>query len=92
MSLSRPREALAEQSSFVGYLVAVAGIGRTVRTLAVDPAPGCPERTCDSDDFLYLLLGLAGLGSTVERLGEDAWRHHSSPPESVSRLATRWLR
>lgn len=92
MSLSRPRAALAEQSSFVGYLVALAGIGQTVRTLAVDPAPGRPERACYSDDFAYLLLGLASLGSAVESLAAEARRHDSSPSKCLPHKATRWLR
>jgi hypothetical protein len=39
MSLTDPREALADQSNFIGYLVGMAGLARVVHTLAADGEP-----------------------------------------------------
>ena len=36
MTLIDPREALAEQSNFIGYLLGEAGLGQVVRALADD--------------------------------------------------------
>ena len=71
MTLTDPREALADQSNFIGYLVGLAGLARVVHTLAADgdrrsDPPG------DSDDFVHLLLGLASLGEAIERLANPA--------------------
>ena len=61
MTLTDPREALAEQSNFVGYLVGLAGLARMVHTLAADgDRRADPPR--DADDFVHALLGLASLG------------------------------
>lgn len=92
MTITDPQPALAEQSSFIGYLVGLAGLGQLVRSLA---APGCagphpgphPE-----DDFVHLLLGLASIGTAVERLAGPA---PDVPPASgASSLpdSGRWLR
>lgn len=71
MTLRDPHAALAEQSSFVGYLIGVAGAARCVRELArvdlVDSPPGAPV-----DDFVHLLLGIASLGDAISRLAETA--------------------
>jgi hypothetical protein len=92
MMLTDPREALAEQSNFIGYLVGLAGVGRVVQALAADG-----NRRADppeTDGLVYLLLGLASLGAKIERLAEDAPARRSrataaAPPPSTD---TRWLR
>jgi hypothetical protein len=99
MSVTDPREALAEQSSFVGYLLGLAGLSRTVRALAADGArlPGSP---CEPDDFVHLLLGLVSIGDAVERLAgpdETAVPDEIEAPDGVEAPeadfpATRWLR
>jgi hypothetical protein len=68
MTLTDPRDALSEQSSFIGYLTGIAGFAQLVRTLAdgdriADPPPG-------ADDFVHLLLGVASAAAAVERLAE----------------------
>jgi hypothetical protein len=93
MMLTDPRDALAEQSNFVSYLVGLAGLGRLVHALATDgdrradPKPG-------ADDFVHLLLGLASLGGAIERLAESApaqqYPAAATPPRPSSNV--RWLR
>ena len=68
MTLTDPREALADQSNFIGYLVGLAGLARMVRTLAADGDRTRPIRAATADDFVYALLGLASVGAAVERL------------------------
>ena len=52
MTLTDPREALADQSNFVGYLVGLAGLARVVHTLAADgdlqaaAPPATPTTSC----------------------------------------------
>ena len=92
MTLTDPREALAEQSNFIGYLVGVAGLAQLVHTLAAD---GDPTRgsAVDADDFVHLLLGVASLGEAIERLAESALAQRlraSQPPPA--RRPGRWLR
>ncbi|MGO9156958.1 hypothetical protein [Mycobacterium sp.] len=93
MTLTDPREALADQSNFIGYLVGLAGLGRVVHTLAADTDKkfGRPR---DPDDFVYALLGLAGLGAAIERLANFAGPQPNPTPEPLSTaFATlRWLR
>lgn len=88
--LTDPREALAEHSAFVSYLVGLAGLAQVVRALACEgdlrrDAPRVP------DDLVHLLLGFASLGEAIERLAE------STPVQLDSDVAapssdTRWLR
>jgi len=64
MTLTDPREALADQSNFIGYLVGLAGVARMVHTLADDDRR---SDTCHGpDDFVHVLLGLASLGAAIE--------------------------
>lgn len=93
MMLNDPRDELAGQSSFVGYLVGLAGLAQVVHALAADgnrriPAPG------DSDDLVHLLLGLASLGNAIERLAKSAPAR--GRPVAAARPAaptnSRWLR
>lgn len=87
MSLSDPRSALAEQSSFLGYLVGLAAVSRAIHALAGDGTASAPPRA--ADDFVHALLGLASLGTAVERLAEST----PAQPVSVSPTdpANRWL-
>lgn len=89
MTLTDPRGALADQSSFIDYLMGLAGIGRLVRTLAdPDPDPGSgPDPPVDADDFTYLLLGLARLGAAIERVAAVG----APRPDQPTRVTT-WLR
>lgn len=87
MSLADPRAALAEQSSFIGYLVGLAGVGRAVRALAVET--GDPPRR-DADDFVHVLLGLASLGAAIDRIAESVPQQCDSTPEPIS--SSKWLR
>jgi hypothetical protein len=92
MTLTDPREALADQSSFIDYLVGVVGLGRVVRTLAEGDRRSDPS--CESDDFVHLLLGIASLSAGIEQLADPAMvqpkpstrERQSAPP------ARRWLR
>ncbi|WP_333892770.1 hypothetical protein [Mycolicibacterium gadium] len=92
MTLTDPREALADQSNFIGYLVGLAGIAQVVNALADGHLGSAQCR--DPDDFVYALLGLASVGAGIERLA-----YRSAPqPNPVAETSTpatpttRWLR
>lgn len=92
MTLMDPREALAEQSTFIGYLMGLASLGQVVRALVADDDQA--TRPCDADDFVHLLLGIVGLGASVERLAQTS--RSESPCEAddsaIDPAYTRWLR
>lgn len=89
MTLTDPREALADQSNFIGYLVGLAGVARMVHTLADDDRR---SDTCHSpDDFVHVLLGLASLGAAIERIANPA-TVQQNPTEQAVIPTTRWLR
>ena len=93
MTLTDPRDALADQSDFIGYLVGLAGLAQVVHTLAADGdrrAGGPP----DSDDFVHVLLGLASLGAAIERFANSAMAQQNPAAEALPPTAptTRWLR
>jgi hypothetical protein len=93
MTLTDPREALADQSSFIDYLVGLAGLARAVHTLAADgDRRSGPPR--DSDDFVHVLLGLASLREGIERLANSAMVQSNPPAEAPPPASTtmRWLR
>ena len=93
MTLTDPREALAEQSNFIGYLMGLASLGRVVRELAADgDAEAGSSR--DADDFVHVLLGVASLGDAVEGLAESTpVQHHRAATSSATEsTTTRWLR
>ena len=91
MTLTDPREALADQSTFIGYLVGLAGLGRLVNTMADGDRTSDPPH--DPDDFLYALLGLASVGSAIERLAyPPAIQPNPSADTLPSVTTTRWLR
>ncbi|MGH3870797.1 MAG: hypothetical protein ACRDSR_04655 [Pseudonocardiaceae bacterium] len=87
--LTDPREALAEQGSFVNGLVGLAGLAHLVRALAADGNPRVATAG-EADDFVHLLLAVASLGAAVGHLGTAA----DLPPASVAApsTTTRWLR
>jgi hypothetical protein len=93
MILTDPRDALAEQSNFIGYLTGLAGLARVVHALAADSdrRAGHPS---NADGFIHVLLGLASLGDAVERLAESApapQQRAAATPASAP-PNTRWLR
>jgi hypothetical protein len=93
MTLTDPREALADQSDFIGYLVGLAGLAQVVHTLASDGArrAGGPR---DPDDFVHVLLGFASIGAAIDRLANSAMAHRTPTAEAPPSAAptTRWLR
>jgi hypothetical protein len=93
MTLTDPREALAEQSSFISYLVGLAGVARVVHTLAADSERRV-DAPHDADDVVHVLLGLAGLGDAIERLAESApaQQHRAAAASAPDSTNTRWLR
>lgn len=91
--LTGPREALAEQSSFVNGLVGLAGLAEVVRALAADKT-GRVSPATEADDLIHLLLGVASLGEAVDRLVERARADQPQEPAAnpPRRTVTRWLR
>lgn len=97
MTLTDPREELAEQSSFIGYLMGLAALAQLVRALAArdgGPRPEPHPDAADADDFVHALLGVASLGQQIECLAESAAAQQrcaavTPAPASVNR---RWLR
>ena len=91
--LNDPCPALAEQSSFIGYLLGLAGLASAVRVLAADGdyQTGTPRR---ADDFGYLLLGIASVGDVISRLAESARAEQCETPDAAPPPSTnrRWLR
>jgi hypothetical protein len=93
MTLTDPREALADQSDFIGYLLGLAGLARVVHTLATD-GNGRAGGARDSDDFVHVLLGFASIGAAIERFANSAMAQQNptadAPPPAAP--TTRWLR
>ncbi|KUI33855.1 hypothetical protein [Mycobacterium sp. GA-2829] len=88
MTLTDPCDALADESTFIGYLTGLAGVARLVRRLAEAPRRENPDHT---DDFVDLLLGLASVGRRVEYLAAPP----AAAPDTARAdtiLAGRWLR
>jgi hypothetical protein len=93
MTLTDPREALADQSDFIGYLVGLAGLAQVVHTLAAD-GDRRAEGPRGSDDFVHLLLGFASIGAAIERFANSSRAQQDptadAPPPATP--TTRWLR
>jgi hypothetical protein len=87
MMLTDPREALADESSFINYLVGLAGLAQVVHTLADDDRRA--ETPGEPDDFVHVLLGLASVGAAIDRLANITTTQRISAPV---RPTTRWLR
>lgn len=65
MTLADPRQALAERSSLIGYLMGVAALAQLIEVLALDShGSSAPP----AGDFVHLLLGVASLGKSIEHL------------------------
>lgn len=80
MTLTDPREALADQSDFIGYLVGLAGLGQVVHTLAADSRCGGVagyDPPGDADNFVHALLGVASIGAAIERFANSAIAQHN---------------
>jgi hypothetical protein len=97
MTLTDPREALADQSDFIGYLVGLAGLARVVHTLAADSQfseAGRSDPARDSDDFVHVLLGVASIGATIERFANSAMAQQNPTAQAPTPAAPtrRWLR
>lgn len=92
MTLTDPREALADQSDFIGYLIGLAGLARVVHTLADDDRRS--EGPGESDAFVHALLGLASLGAAIERFANSAMAQQNPTEDTPypTAPATRWLR
>jgi hypothetical protein len=89
MTLIDPRDALAEQSNFIGYLMGLAGLAEVVHQLADGDRRAEPPR--DADDFVHVLLGIASLGQGIEQLAKPV----PAQPDSQAAIPssnTRWLR
>jgi hypothetical protein len=92
MTLTDPRDALAEQSNFISYLMGLASLGRVARRLADGERRAEPPS--DAGEFVHVLLGLASLGASIEGLAESVpapQRPAATAPSSDS-TTTRWLR
>lgn len=96
MTLTDPRQALADHSDFIGYLVGLASLARVVQTLAADAdrRAGNPP---DADDFVHVLLGFASIGAAIERFAGSANSLRTQQvPAAESRPMTiparQWLR
>ncbi len=90
MTLTDPREALAEQSSFIGYLMGLASLSQVVHALADGDRRADPS--ADADDLVHVLLGVARIGEAIKRLAETA---PPSPGHAASLSPARdvrWLR
>jgi hypothetical protein len=91
MTLTDPRQALAEQSSFVGYLMGLASMARAVHELAADDTRRV-DPPSDADDFVHALLGIASLGEKIELLGKSAAGQQNLVTEATGPTTFRWLR
>ena len=89
MTLTDPRDALADRSDFIGYLVGLTALADVVRALASD-TDRRTEPVRDCDDFGYALLGLASIGSAIERMAKCAVQQTDTNANSIA--ATRFLR
>jgi uncharacterized protein YcbX len=93
MTLTDPRDALAEQSTFIGYLMGLASLGQVVRELADGPKRRSDD-SCEADDFIHLLVGFASVGAAVDKLGENVRpeRVPGNPMAEHESPIRRWLR
>jgi len=66
-----PRDAFAEQGSFVNALVGLVGLARMVRALADQDGHSTPGGG-QPDEFVNLLLAVVSLGDAVDRLARAA--------------------
>jgi hypothetical protein len=88
MTLTDPREALADQSSFISCLVGLCGVARLVRGLVDEPRTD--RNAGPADEFVYTLMGLASLGNAIEHLAAPAAARADPVPGVTTQM--RWLR
>ncbi|GAS97265.1 uncharacterized protein RMCC_4231 [Mycolicibacterium canariasense] len=88
MNLTDPQSALAEASTFVDYLVGLAGLGRLVHSLAAETG----ATATDADDFVHLLLGVAGMAARVEQLAASPAGAATASEGTAYPDSGRWLR
>ncbi|HEV7855229.1 MAG TPA: hypothetical protein VGP27_28290 [Mycobacterium sp.] len=93
MTLIDPRETLAEQSTFIGYLMGLSSLGQVVRALVAGD-DSKTDRPGDVDDFVHLLLGFASLGTSIEQLAETSRDENpcEADDSAIDAAYTRWLR
>lgn len=91
MTLTEPRDALADQSSLIDYLIGLAGLARVVRGLTEDGVEA--TESCDTaSEFVYVLLGIARLGEAIEALAGDSGANEATEAGSANSPNVRWLR
>ena len=71
MTLTDPREALADQSNFIGYLMGLASLGHVVHALADGDRPSGPVRPMPTTSSTSSSASRAS-ARAVERLAEPA--------------------
>ncbi len=92
MTLTTPRDALAEQSSFIGYLVGLAGLAEVVHEMA-GHSGGRTEQSGVADELVHVLLGIASLGNAIRGLAEaEVAQLNSATPRRDGATEARWLR
>ena len=94
MTLTEPRDALADQSSLIDYLMGLAGLARVVRGLADEGVEGveATESYGTAGEFVYVLLGVARLGEAIELLAGDSGANEATEAGSANSPNVRWLR
>jgi hypothetical protein len=91
MTLTEPRDALADQSSLIDYLMGLAGLARVVRGLADDGVEATGSRGT-AGEFVDVLLGVARLGEAIELLAGDSGANEATEAGSANSPNVRWLR
>ncbi|ATA29792.1 hypothetical protein MLM_3962 [Mycobacterium lepraemurium] len=89
MTLTDPRDALADRSDFIGYLVGLAALADVVHTLAGDGAHAAADPRAP-DDSVHLLLGVASVGAGIAWLADYAVAQSFLAAGMAS--TARWLR
>ena len=87
MTLTDPREALAEQSNFIGYLMGLASLAGVVHVLAAD-GDARADNPRDADDFVHVLLGRREPWSgdrAAGRIRSGATHPSATPPAPPAR-------
>jgi hypothetical protein len=80
--LNDPREAHAEQNSFVHCLVGLSALAGVIRALAGGDDEGRTTPSAEADDFVHLLLALVSLGELVAGLAGPVGPHETSDDPS----------
>jgi len=91
VTLTEPRDALADQSGLIDYLTGLAGLARVVHGLAADGVEAT-ESDGTAGDFVYVLLGIAKLGEAIETLAGNGGANEVTEAASAHSPNVRWLR